>query len=183
MATKDTFYYETYNDCDKAYEISDNGLIRYEYAPGQEVEINWHSFEDWHDKWEGYTDEEIDEIKKSEEAIHKDSSFPWRTPDFYDPSPVVDYKILVWCLTYNHCYKVYAVKHSTADDVEKFHRFADLYDSEDDEADEAIEDFIDSTDNGNFLSLLLDCFGERYPRKDELLEVKEGDVYYIEIDW
>lgn len=179
MATKEQFYTSIYNDCDHACKISDCSLIRYDVAPGEEIEIDWNGFQEWHDKWEGFTEEEIDEIKRAEKAIQDDDRFPWSLPDFYDPAPVSEYKLLVWGLTYQHCRAVYAVKHSTANDVENFHKLADLYDSENDEA---IEDFIDSADNGDFRSLLHDHFRDNYPRKDELLEIKEGDVYYIEID-
>ena len=164
--------------CNNAYSASDCGVICYHHRPGDWFDVEWKKFHDWRENWGGFTAEEEAEIADAE------------SKDF-DPEFSNDhlFKLLDWAITTGRCFGVYALKHFTADDVEKIHKFAGIVkaleesddDDEIDRLNDEIDGFWDDDENSDASSAFYAKFQNGY-HYDDLIEVQEGGAYYDRYD-
>lgn len=180
--------FEILDKCNRAYRISDCGVISYRFFPGDLVNVDWKSFLAWRDKWQGFTADDAAEIEIAEGNADVGDCAPAFNDD---DETVVDYKKLVWAIDSGRCVDVYAVKHFTADVVEKLHEYACvIYEynamSEEEEGFDAQEreymTFFDRPGYAEAETACRDYFCDNCPSSDDLLAIQEGDAYYVKID-
>lgn len=180
--------FEILDKCNRAYRVSDRGVIAYRIFSDYLVYVNWKSFLEWRDKWQGFTDDDNAEIELAEGNADVGDC----APAFDDDDETVsDYKELVWAIDSGRCVNVYAIKHFTADVVEKLHEYAcviyeyngmGVEDEGFEEQEREFEDFFDRPGYAEAETACNDYFGDNCPTYNDLLNIKEGDAYYVKID-
>lgn len=164
------------NLCNRAYRVSDNGVISYHYFPGYWSEINWKDFLAWRDKWQGFSEEELADIEFAEKYEVR--------PDFETER---DFKAVEWAIDSGRCYAIYAIKHVTEEEAKKIHEYAQIVkewsENPTAELDSAVECFWDDDENEDVASVFYDLFPNcGIPQVESMFEIKAGDEYHVQIE-